>query len=118
LTFRQAGKPRLFNRADVNEYIVSAIIGLDEAKTLLAIEPLDSTCRHSLLQSTSRATITRFLSTSLCLWEIARRRIQKGTAANRILESMGFSQQNASNRRNPYEVSKTIQSSRRPNPAA
>src|SRR5262249_110594 len=61
-----------------------AIIGLDKAKTLLAIEPLDSACRHFLLQSISRVTITRFHSTGRCLWEIARRRIQKGTAANRI----------------------------------
>ena len=93
LTFRQARKPRPFNRADVNEHIVSAVIGLDKAETLLAIEPLDSTCRHFLLQSTSRATITRFHSTGLCLWEIARRRIQKGTAANRTVETYGFSQQ-------------------------
>src|SRR5215469_14990097 len=96
LTFRQAGKPRSFNGADVNEHIVSAIMGLDKAKALLAIEPFDSTCRHFLLQSTSRVTITRLYSTGRCLWEIARRRIQKGTAANRTLKTYGFSQRNTS----------------------
>jgi hypothetical protein len=57
LTFRQAGKPRSLNGADVNKYIVSAITGLDKAKTLLTVEPLDRTCRHFVLQGTSRATI-------------------------------------------------------------
>jgi hypothetical protein len=57
LTFCQAGKPRSFNRADVNEHIVSAIMGLDKAKALLAIEPFDSTCRHfSSLKHISRKT--------------------------------------------------------------
>jgi len=51
LTFRQAGKPRPLNGADVNKDIVSAITGLDKAKTLLAVEPFDSTCRHFHLQS-------------------------------------------------------------------
>jgi hypothetical protein len=51
LAFSKAGKTRPFNGADVNEHIVSATTGLDKAKTLLAIEPLDSTCRHFLLQS-------------------------------------------------------------------
>jgi hypothetical protein len=63
LTFCQAGKSRAFNGADVNENIVSAIVGLNKPKTLLAIEPLNSTCRHFLLQSISRANITRFHST-------------------------------------------------------
>jgi len=46
LTFCQAREPRPFNGADVNKHIVSAIIGLNEAKTLLAVEPFDCTCRH------------------------------------------------------------------------
>src|SRR5690242_12136487 len=68
----------------MNEHVVSAIIGLDKAKALLAIEPLHGACRHFLLQSISRVTITRLHSTGRCLWEIANGRIQKGTAANRI----------------------------------
>jgi hypothetical protein len=51
LTFCQTRKPGLLNGADVNKHIVSAIIGLDEAKTLPNIEPLHSTYRHPLLQS-------------------------------------------------------------------
>jgi hypothetical protein len=92
LTFCQAGKSCSFNGADVNEHIVSAIVGLNKAKTLLAVEPFDRTCWHFLLQSISRVTSTRFHSIERRLWEIARRRIQKGTAANRTWETYGFSQ--------------------------
>src|SRR5215831_4816205 len=63
-------------------------------------------------KSTSRATITRFHSTGRCLWEIARRRIQKGTAADRTFTTYWFRAKNASIRRHPYEVWKTIGSSR------
>jgi hypothetical protein len=51
LTFCQAGKPRPLNGADVNKHIVSTIIGLEKAKALLTVEPLDGTCRHFALQS-------------------------------------------------------------------
>jgi len=44
-------------------------------------------------------TITRFHSTGRCLWEGARRRIQKGTAANRTIKRYWFSQPNATVRR-------------------
>jgi hypothetical protein len=74
----------------VNEHVTSTIVGLDKAKTLLAVEPLDDTCCHSLLQNMPRVTATRFNSTGRCLWEGARRRIQKGTAANRMIEGIGF----------------------------
>jgi hypothetical protein len=56
LTFCQAGKPRPFDGADVDKHIVSAIVRLDKAKTLLAVEPFDNACRHSLLQSITRVT--------------------------------------------------------------
>jgi hypothetical protein len=59
LTFSQAGKSRAFDGADVNEHIVSAIVGLNKAKTLLPIEPLNGACRHFPLQSASRVNITR-----------------------------------------------------------
>jgi hypothetical protein len=59
LTFRQPGQACPFNGADVHEHVIAAIVWLDKAKALLAIEPLDGTCRHFLLQSTCRATITR-----------------------------------------------------------
>ena len=60
LAFGKAGKSSPFDGADVNEDVVSAIVGLDKPEPLLAIEPLYSTCRHSLLQRASRVTITRF----------------------------------------------------------
>jgi hypothetical protein len=56
LAFCQAGKPRPFDRADANKHIVSAIVRLDKAKTLLAVEPLNNTRRHFLLQSITRVT--------------------------------------------------------------
>jgi hypothetical protein len=40
-------------------------------------------------------TITRFHSTGRCLWERARRRIQKETAANRTIKRYWFSWPNA-----------------------
>src|SRR5262249_36178904 len=92
------------NCADMHEDIVSAIVGLYKAKALLAIEPLDSTCRHFLLQSEYRVTITRFrFNWSMSLGR-ARRPIQKGTAANRMPVMYGFRQQNSSTRRNPHEI--------------
>ncbi|MBB4640216.1 hypothetical protein HNQ99_000504 [Rhizorhapis suberifaciens] len=38
LTFRKARKPRLFDSADVNEYVLAAIVPDDEPKTFLAVE--------------------------------------------------------------------------------
>src|ERR1700745_2421350 len=32
----------------MNEYVFAAVVGLDEAIALLAVEPLNNTCRHSL----------------------------------------------------------------------
>src|SRR6516165_8695963 len=46
LTFCQAGKSCSFNGADVNENIIAAIVGLNKAKTLPVVEPLDRTCWH------------------------------------------------------------------------
>src|SRR5262249_51517203 len=91
LAFCQAGKPSAFNGADVNKDVVSAITGLDKAKTLLTVEPFDDACSHFLLQSISRVTTTRFYSTGRCLWEGARRRIQQGTAANRMFKKLPVS---------------------------
>jgi hypothetical protein len=61
LTFGEAGQTGALDGAYMNEHIIPAIIGLDEAKTLLAIEPLNSTCRHFCpSKDKSRVTITRF----------------------------------------------------------
>src|SRR5260370_34456245 len=48
LAFVQVRHPGALNRADVNEDILAAIIRLDEAKTLLRIEPFDSSGAHAL----------------------------------------------------------------------
>ena len=48
LTLGEAGQTGAFYRAHMNEHVVPAVIGLDEAKTFPTIEPLDSTCRRFL----------------------------------------------------------------------
>src|ERR1700761_9386864 len=45
LAFRETGKTGPLDRADVHEHILAAVVGLDETKALLAVEPLDCTCR-------------------------------------------------------------------------
>jgi hypothetical protein len=69
LAFRETGKTGPLDRADVHEHIAAAVVGLDEAKTLLAVKPLDSTCRHFRLQRTSRDDHAILNSTRRCLWE-------------------------------------------------
>src|SRR5690349_1904166 len=84
LTFGKTGKPGTLDGADVNEHVLSAVVGLNEAKALLAVEPLNSACRHISSPKHSRVTIHALqIQPVECLWEIARGRIQKGTAANR-----------------------------------
>ena len=81
LTFSQAGKSRAFDGTDVNEHIVSAIVGLNKAKTLLAIEPLNSARRHFLLQSVSRVASRDSIQLAMSLGK-SPQGIQKGTATN------------------------------------
>ncbi|GCC48422.1 hypothetical protein chiPu_0032816, partial [Chiloscyllium punctatum] len=76
------------DRADVNEHIVAAVARLDETEALLAVEPLNRTCRHFLLQSAQ----TRFARQSRGDFNFvdvfgkgARGHVQQGTAANRIM---------------------------------
>jgi hypothetical protein len=90
LTFSQAGKSRAFDGADVNEHIVSAIVGLNKAKTLLAIEPLNCACRHFLLQSVSRVRITRFHSTDDVFGKEPAGAFRKGQRLIEYRKSTGF----------------------------
>src|SRR6516164_11109272 len=90
LTFSQAGKSRAFDGADVNEHIVSAFVGLNKAKTLLAIEPLNSARRHFLLQSVSRVSITRFHSTGDVFRKEPAGNFRKGQRLIEFQESTGF----------------------------
>jgi hypothetical protein len=46
LALSEPGKTSSLDRADVYKHVISTVVRLNEAKTLLAIEPLDSTCRH------------------------------------------------------------------------
>src|SRR5918993_649330 len=46
LPFRETAQARALNRADVDEHILSAAVGLNEAVAFLLVEPLDRTCRH------------------------------------------------------------------------
>jgi hypothetical protein len=58
LALSQVGQSGAFYGADMNEYIVAAIIWLNEAKSLLAVEPLDRTCCHNLSLFEARQRIT------------------------------------------------------------
>ena len=35
-----------FNGRDVHKYVLAAVVGLNESKSLGRVEPLHSTCRH------------------------------------------------------------------------
>jgi hypothetical protein len=50
-----------FDRADMNEDVLAAVLRLNEAKTLLAVKPLHSTRIHAI-----------FLSLTVYAWELAR----------------------------------------------
>src|SRR6478672_1363585 len=54
LAFGEAGKPGTLDRRDMNEHILTAVGGGDEAKALLTVEPLHSTCRHLLFSKRIR----------------------------------------------------------------
>ena len=49
MSFVKAVHPSAFDRADVHEYILAAIIRLDEAEAFLAVEPLHDSLRHMLV---------------------------------------------------------------------
>src|SRR5215211_8922319 len=46
LTLCEAAHPRTLDGADVHEYVLAALVGLDEAVALLFVEPLHSTSCH------------------------------------------------------------------------
>ena len=52
LAFDQHSNAGALNRGDVNEHVLAAAIGLNEAETLLSIEPFDFTVRHLDLEKT------------------------------------------------------------------
>src|SRR5579863_7383431 len=47
LAFGEVADARAFDRGDVDEHVLAAVIGLDEAVALLRIEPLHGSCRHA-----------------------------------------------------------------------
>jgi hypothetical protein len=54
LSLVEAAHPGAFDSADVDEHVLAAVIRLDEAEALLAVEPLYGSLRHvnvSLLSS-------------------------------------------------------------------
>ncbi len=51
LSFVKAVHPGAFDRADVHEHILAAIIRLDEAEAFLAVEPLHGSLRNITLPS-------------------------------------------------------------------
>src|SRR5207248_7324959 len=47
LTFREAAKSLHLDGGVVDEHVLAATVGSDEAVTLRVVEPLHGTCRHS-----------------------------------------------------------------------
>jgi Phasin protein len=60
LALGEPGKTSALDRTDVHKHIISTVARLDKAKTLLAIEPLNSTCRHSFVSKAHSRVVTRF----------------------------------------------------------
>jgi len=48
VAFIQVRQSSALDSADVHEHVLAAVVGLDETISLLTVEPLHCTCRHSL----------------------------------------------------------------------
>jgi hypothetical protein len=73
LTFDQARKAGALDRADVNEYVLAAINGLDESKALLAVEPLHGSCDHLLVPLDIEKACVGFAPNGIAVRDFARR---------------------------------------------
>jgi hypothetical protein len=51
VTFVQGRQARAFNRGDVDEHVLAAVLGLNETKALGRVEPLNDTVRHLILKT-------------------------------------------------------------------
>src|SRR5580704_11810932 len=65
LAFVQARHPGALNRADVNKHILAAVVRLNEAITLLGVEPLHGSSAHAL---SFRLTRVRRCPCRQCRW--------------------------------------------------
>jgi hypothetical protein len=87
LALSKTRKTSSFDGADVNEYIIAAVVWLYETEALLGIEPLNGTCRHFLLQSAHKRVPRDNHAITFNFVDVfgkgARGRIQQGTAADR-----------------------------------
>ncbi|MBB4263661.1 hypothetical protein GGD64_007731 [Bradyrhizobium sp. CIR3A] len=87
MAVRKTRKTSSFDGTDVHKYIFAAVVRLNEAEALLAIEPLNNACRHFLLQSArermprdNHALTFNFVDV---FGKGARGHIQQGAAADR-----------------------------------
>src|SRR5271154_1735684 len=46
LSLGEVAKPRALDGADMDEYVLAAVVGLDEAKALRCVEPFDGSSSH------------------------------------------------------------------------
>jgi hypothetical protein len=53
LTFVKIVHSGAFDRTDMHENVLAAVVRLNEAETFLAVKPLHSSCRHGIPLSTS-----------------------------------------------------------------
>jgi hypothetical protein len=51
VAFVQGRQARAFNRGDVDEHVLAAVLGLNETKALGRVEPLNDTVRHLILKT-------------------------------------------------------------------
>src|SRR5687768_12684752 len=75
------------NRAEVREHVLAAVVGGDEAKALVGVEPLDGSCCHYWLLLTSFVPRPRLSQT------IVRRSPERNTSSAMEPRSNGQTQQ-------------------------
>jgi hypothetical protein len=87
LSLVKSRQPRAFDRANVHEDVLAAVIRLDESEALLAIEPLHSSLRHVSFFSTCALRPRSSAASSFEIW----RKVVNPTQLCREAKSFGRS---------------------------
>jgi hypothetical protein len=91
LSLVESVQPRAFDRANVHEYVLAAVIRLDESEAFLAIEPLHGSLRHISFFSTYATRPRASAASSLEIW----REVVSPTQPRREAKSFGRSSNGA-----------------------
>jgi hypothetical protein len=89
LSLVEALHPSALDGADMHENILAAVIGLDEAKAFLAVEPLYGSLRHETLLSgtcldSAAQSRSRFIVIEILERKSSVRRVARGEAVVRV----------------------------------